>query len=29
MKITDIEGTTSKMNKFTTTRNTNPLIPVY
>lgn len=29
MKIDDIEGTHSKMNKFTTTRNTNPLNPTY
>ena len=29
MRTDDIEGTKSKMNKFTTTRNTNPLNPVY
>ncbi len=29
MKIDDIDGTRSKMNKFTSVRQTNPLNPVY
>ncbi len=29
MQLNDIDGTRSKMNKFTTVRNTNPLNPVY
>jgi hypothetical protein len=29
MLVDDIQGTRTKMNKFTTVRNTNPLNPVY
>ena len=29
MSVDDIQGTRSKLNKFTTTRNTNPLTPQY
>lgn len=29
LQVDDIDGTRPKMNKFTTTRQTNPLVPVY